>query len=890
MARRERQVSDPIVTAPTLVWCGDELPPEADAEELLGQKGQRLLAMYRAGLPVPPFFIITTAAAEHPIRSIGLEPEVQVDIHRALEKLERATGREFGDERDPLLLAVRCSARDVPAGLLPSVQNLGLNPRIAQTLLARTADDRFVHDCYRRLILQFARLVHDVDAIHFERDLRAELDNRGLRQESELDGPAMRELARRFQGIFSIRAGQEFPNEPLAQFRKAIDAALRLGELPRIAAVTRRAGRQGPLPVAVIVQAMVFGNRDRESFSGVASSRDPRSGEGKLQGEYLPISQGLDIVGGRLHPAPLEGLREQSLQSYDALAKLARELEQRLGDAQEFEFTVELGKVYLLQSRPAGRSPEAAVRIAVDLAREGLITRPQAVMRIKPEALEQILHSRFDLSRRPKVVARGFAASPGAAVGSLAFTSAEAMERAARGEHVILVRRETDATDVIGMQQCEGILTSTGGMTSHAAVVARGMGKPCVAGAGDIQIDEQRRRLSVGRYRLGPGEKISIDGSGGEVYVGAVPRVRGDLPASLGQLLGWADELRELRVYANADTPEDAAMAETMGAEGIGLCRTEHMFFAPRRITLMRKLILAGRDDLATRRTALEALLSYQREDFIAIFSRMAGKRVIVRLLDPPLHEFLPHGAEDQKELARELNLTQREVRSRIEQLHETNPMLGHRGCRLAVSYPEIAQMQTRAVMEAAAACLKQGQAVSPWIMIPLTISPREMEAMRELVRTAAEVAMREVGILVQYEVGTMIETPRAALLAGEMARHADFFSFGTNDLTQAALAISRDDAGKFMDDYQRQGLLECDPFRTIDQAGVGELIAMAIQRGRAVRPGLSCGICGEHAGDPASIAFFAGSGADYISCSPKRLPIARLAAAQAALEKGSGK
>ena len=875
------------IGSPAVLWCDDPLP--ADAAPLVGAKAQGLFSMYHAGLPVPPFFVVTTAAAEHPIPSRGLEPEVQVEIRRGLQRLEEHTGRSLGDERNPLLLAVRCSADDAPAGLLPSAQNLGMSPRVAQTLLARTADDRFVFDCYRRLIAQLGRLVHDIDPIHFERDLRAELDNRGLAAETDLDGWAMRELVRRWQGIYSIRAAVEFPNEPLVQFSQAVLAALKAGEQPRVLALRRTAG--GPLPVAVIVQAMVFGNRATDSVTGVAYTRDPTTGEDALRGEFIPVAQGADVAAGRLPSLPITELAAHSPASFQNLQDLRHGLEKHFGDAQEFEFTLEMGQALVLHSRPAGRSAQAAVRIAVEMAEGQLISRDQAVQRIDPHSLETILHARFDPIDRPEPVARGYAASPGAAVGTVAFTATDAMERASRGQSVILVRRETDATDVIGMQQCEGILTSTGGMTSHAAVVARGMGRCCVAGAGDLEIDEQRRIIRVGRYELGEEDIISIDGTSGEVYVGKVRRIEGEITPWLIALLQWADEARRssqhsVGIYANVDTPDDARLALRLGAEGVGLCRTEHMFFAPRRITLMRKMILAGRDDTATRQAALEALLPYQRQDFTAIFGEMSGKSVVIRLLDPPLHEFLPHGQEDQKEIARELGMTQREVRRRIEQLHEVNPMLGHRGCRIAVSFPEILQMQVQAIVAAAIDCVGKGYDARPKIMVPLTISREEMALMHDLVRHAAEQAMRAAGVMVEYQLGTMIETPRAALVAGSLAEHAQFFSFGTNDLTQTAMAISRDDAATFMGSYQQMGLVAVDPFRSVDQEGVGELIRMAIERGRAARPDLECGVCGEHAGDPDSIAFFLKAKVSYISCSPMRLPIARLAAAQAVLRE----
>jgi pyruvate,orthophosphate dikinase len=649
-------------------------------------------------------------------------------------------------------------------------------------------------------------------------------------------------------------------------------------------ALRRRDGHDSPMAVAVIVQAMVFGNRLCDSYTGIAYSRDPNTGAAELTGEFYAGVQGIDVVSGRMTPVPLVQLEAQSPSVFGEIAGVARHLERQCADAQEFEFTVEQGKVYILQSRPAGRSVQGAIRVAVELAEAGVIPRPEAVRRISPDSLTSLLHARFDRRHRRNPLTTGQPASPGAAVGKICFSADDAIARMARGERVILVRRETDASDVIAMQSCEGILTSTGGMTSHAAVVARGMGKPCIVGAGEIEVDESRQELHASGRAFSSEDTLSIDGVTGEVFSGEMPRIAGQLTPELERLLTWADEIRTLRVYANADTPQDGKMAVRLGAEGVGLCRTEHMFFDSRRIVLMRKLILAGRDDVGTRTEVLAALLPHQRADFVAIFKELAGRPVVVRLLDPPLHEFLPHAAADKKELAKSLGLTQREIGRRIDQLHEANPMLGHRGCRLAVTFPEIIQMQVRAILEAAMICREQGIEAAPRIMVPLVIGSEEMALMAEMVRMAAEQVMRDKGILIHYEIGTMIETPRAALLAGQIAEHAHFFSFGTNDLTQATLSMSRDDSSRFLPDYEAKQLLTADPFRRIDEQGVGELMKLAIERGRAARPELACSVCGEHAGEAASIRFFSTLGVDYISCSPLRLPVARLAAAHAAM------
>ena len=866
-----------VSDAPRVLWYADAISADAWAVERLGEKAAALHAMGMAGMEVPPFFVITADAT---LENGQLGEALQKLIWEHLRRLEQSVGRELGEPDRPLLLSVRGSARNVPAGLLPSVLNLGINTRLAQSLFAHTADDRFVYDCYRRLIQQYAQLVYNIDAIHFTREMRGELANRGWSDEVELDGGSMRELARRFLGVFAIRTGSEFPQEPYAQLNHAILAAMKAGNSLAAMLHARRNGLAGPMPVAVVVQAMVFGNRAANSFTGAAFTRNPNSGKNEVFGEFAAVAQGQ-----HLHAtSPIAALKRVAPAVYRQLKGFATRLERTFGDAQEFEFTVEQGKAWVLQSRPAGRTAKAAVRVAVEMARHGIIDKAQAIRLVGPESVEQLLHARFDPRGKPPAIAAGLAASPGAVAGMIAFSAAEAQRRAAQGERIILVRRETDASDVIGMQQCEGILTSSGGMTSHAAVVARGMGKCGIVGAGDLEIDEAGRQMRIGKITLSEADVISLDGASGEVFIGAVRKIEGKLNPALRTLLQWADQVRTLRVYANVDTPADAKTAADLGAQGVGLCRTEHMFFHPRRIMVMRKMILAGRDDLASRQQALDALLPYQRADFVEIFCAMDGLPVVIRLLDPPLHEFLPNAEEDQRELARELGMTLRQVKRRIEQMREFNPMLGHRGCRLAVSYPEILQMQVRAIIEAAIECMGRGVDVRPQIMIPLTISAQELGHLVQQIRSAADRVMREGGVLVGYEIGTMIETPRAALVASTLATLSHFFSFGTNDLTQTTLAMSRDDLAPFLGDYQRHGLLGADPFRTIDREGVGELMALAIRKGREARPDLVVGVCGEHGGDPESIAFFNTIGVDYISCSALRLPVARLAAARAAL------
>ena len=876
---RPEEPARSFVHAPAVLWCDDDLAPEVSARRLLGDKAWGLREMRAAGIEVPPFFVITTAAVELPIPAYGLEPELQIEIRRNLDRLEREVGRMVGDDENPLLLAVRCSAEGTPAGLLPSVTNLGMTQRIAQTLFSRTADDRFVHDCHRRLVAEYARLVHDIDPAVFHREIKNALANRGVDTQGQLDGSAMYELARRYVDIYSLRTNSDFPRDAHSQLRQAILSAARAGESGRVMSFLRRG--EAPLPVAVIVQAMVFGNREDGSLAGVAATRDPATGAAGICGEYSARVQAGDLTGGGASPHPLAELAQSNAELWQQLQQVATKLESHFRDAMEFEFTVEQRRLWVLHARPAGRSAQADIVIAVDLAERGILTHEEAIAAADAQAVEQLLHPRFAPDDTVAPLTYGHSASPGAAVGQIAFTSGDALRRAASGQSVILVRGETDASDVIGMQHCAGILTSTGGMTSHAAVVARGMGKCCIVGAASMEIDEGRRTLRIGETLLRESATISLDGSSGAVFAGARTLEQGRAIPQLQTLLGWADERRTLSVYANVDTPEDARIAVSLGAQGVGLCRTEHMFFEATRILEMRKMILAGRDDVVTRDATMLRLLAYQRDDFVGILQQMQGRPVVIRLLDPPLHEFLPRAAGDIKELARNLGLTLREVGRRIDQLREANPMLGHRGCRLLVSHPDILRMQVRAIIEAGTICQQQGVPIHIGIMVPLIIGAEEMALLAGQIRQTAERAMRELGMLVEYEIGAMIETPRAAIMADAIAAHARFISFGTNDLTQMTLAISRDDAGRFLGTYEQNGLLSADPFRKLDEHGVGELIRLAITRARAVRPDMVCGVCGEHAGDADSIAFLQTCGIDYISCSPRRLPVARLVAAK---------
>jgi pyruvate,orthophosphate dikinase len=847
--------------------------PAEGGRELLGGKGVGLAEMTQLGVPVPAGFTITTDACRAYMRNgqqlpDGLAPEI--DEH--LNALERKTGKRFGDSSDPLLVSVRSGAAISMPGMMDTILNLGLNDKAVEGLASATDNPRFAYDSYRRLIQMYGEVVEGIDAHRFESALTDLKADRGVQQDVELDANDLRELVGTYKGIYEEETGSPFPQDAREQLGRAVRAVFESWDTPR-AQVYRRAHRiPDDLGTAVNVVQMVFGNKGAGSGTGVAFTRDPSTGESGLFGEFLTDAQGEDVVAGIRTPEPIEAMRELLPEAFDQLLQTMQRLEENYRDMQDIEFTVEDGRLYLLQTRSAKRTAAAALKAAVTMREEGLISREEAVARIDPGQLDQLLHPRIDPGAELEVAARGLNASPGAASGKVVLDADLAEERGLAGESVILVRWETTPDDIHGLIQASGILTAHGGMTSHAAVVARGMGKPCVAGCEGLSIDLEARTVTVGGQQLSEGDMLTIDGGTGEVIVGEVPLVPPQINEDFETILGWADEVRRLKVRANADTPEDAAKAREFGAEGIGLCRTEHMFMAEDRLPLVREMILASGED--ERRTALDKLLPHQQSDFEGIFVAMAGLPVTIRLLDPPLHEFLPPLEEAKDERMRE----------RIKALQETNPMLGTRGCRLGLLWPEIYEMQVRAIVRAAVAVEERtGNAPLVEIMHPLVGFAEELHRLRAItVATANEESQA-----VEYIVGTMIELPRACIRADEIAEYADFFSFGTNDLTQTTLGLSRDDAeGKFLSRYLEDGVIQRNPFETLDQSGVGDLMRIAVERGRGVKPEIKLGICGEHGGEPESVAFCHRLGLDYVSCSPYRVPLARLAAAQAALSE----
>ena len=866
----------------------------ADMRALLGGKGANLAEMSAIGLPVPPGFTITTELCTHYYANDRRYPaELEAQVDAALAEIERLAGARFGDSANPLLVSVRSGGRASMPGMMDTVLNLGLNAATVEGLAARSGDARFAYDSYRRFIQMYSDVVLGVDHYQFEELLDLAKEERGITLDTELDAAALKELVAAYKAKVAEELGTPFPEDPRAQLWGAIGAVF--GSWMNQRAVTYR--RLHAIPeswgTAVNVQAMVFGNMGEDCATGVAFTRNPSTGERRLYGEFLINAQGEDVVAGIRTPQPLTkaergtgkrpSMEEAMPHAFAALVDIQARLERHYRDMQDIEFTVQRGKLWMLQTRTGKRTAQAALKIAVDLVAEGTVTEREALQRLDPSALDQLLHPRLDPKAPRTVLTKGLPASPGAASGLVVFDADEAEKLAAKGEPVILARVETSPEDIHGMHAAKGILTARGGMTSHAAVVARGMGRPCVAGAGEVRIDMARRVMTVGKTEVRAGERVTIDGGTGELMLGAVATIQPELTGDFAAVMAWADGVRRMRVRANADQPEDARAARRFGAEGIGLCRTEHMFFEETRIVAMREMILA--EDEAGRRRALDKLLPMQRGDFAALFEIMGGLPVTIRLLDPPLHEFLPHTEAELAAVAKAAGADVAHVRQRAARLKEANPMLGHRGCRLGISYPEIYEMQARAIFEAAVAAQKKsGQAVVPEVMIPLVATKRELDILKAVVDRVADEVAKTSGAVLDYSVGTMIELPRAALRAGEIAESAAFFSFGTNDLTQTTFGLSRDDAGNFLEAYQRQGIVEQDPFVTLDQAGVGELVSIAAERGRKARPGLKLGICGEHGGDPASIRFCEGVGLDYVSCSPYRVPIARLAAAQAAL------
>jgi len=856
----------------------------AHMKDLLGGKGANLADMTLVPLPVPPGFTITTETCGQ-YNDLGqkLPKGLMDEVKTHLARLEKAAGKKFGDPGNPLLVSVRSGGKVSMPGMMDTVLNIGMNDPVVDGLVKLTNNERFAYDSYRRLINMFGDTVMGVDHQHFETELSAVKNSRGVKLDTDLDTAGLKEVVERYKRVYRQHVGEDFPQEPLVQLEHAIEAVFKSWMGDRAIKYRELNDIRGLRGTAVNVQSMVFGNMGDDSATGVAFTRNPSTGENHFYGEFLVNAQGEDVVAGIRTPLDCQSeMGKWSKKSWQELLRIKNTLEHRYRDVQDFEFTIEKGKLYMLQTRTGKRTAAAAVRIAVDMAKEKLIDEKTAVLRVDPASLDQLLHPGFDPKANKNVLARGLPASPGAAVGKIAFTAEEAEKRVAAGEKIILVRRETEPADIGGMHVAEGILTSTGGMTSHAAVVARGMGTPCVAGTCALLIDHVNRQMRIGDATFGPDHVISIDGGTGEVMDGSVPTVEATLSGPFGIIMKWADKYRTLKIRTNGDTPTDARVAREFGAEGIGLCRTEHMFFNPERIHHMREMILAS--SVEARKIALAKLLPYQREDFIGIFKEMKGLPVTIRLLDPPLHEFLPHNEKDQRELANSLNMTLDQVKSRVAQLHEANPMLGHRGDRLAVTFPEILEMQVRAIIEAACQSKKAGIKVLPEIMIPLAGTKKELEYLKKFTEETAACVFKEQGVKVEYMYGTMIEVPRAALVADAIAEVTEFFSFGTNDLTQMTFGYSRDDANTFLPDYIKKELLDHDPFQTLDTVGVGQLMEMAVRKGRSVRPNLKCGICGEHGGDPKSIHFCHKIGLNYVSCSPYRVPIARLAAAHAAI------
>jgi pyruvate,orthophosphate dikinase len=875
---------------------GGKAEGRAAMRNLLGGKGAGLAEMAQLGLPVPPGFTITTEACTYLYQHGKTYPkELKRQVDAALAQIGRVTGKKFGDRDNPLLVSVRSGARASMPGMMDTVLNLGLNDVTVKALAAKSGDRRFALDSYRRFITMYSDVVLGIDHHHFEEILDDHKDRNGYTLDTDLNADDLEELVTSYKERVEEERGEPFPQDPNAQLWGAIGAVF--GSWMNQRAITYRRLHNIPESwgTAVNVQAMVFGNMGESSATGVAFTRNPSTGEKKLYGEYLINAQGEDVVAGIRTPQEItEAARKETgsdkpsmekalPEAFAALKRIQGTLERHYRDMQDLEFTVEQGKLWMLQTRSGKRTAQAALRIAVDLAQEKLIDKTEAVKRIDPAALDQLLHPTIDPKAERNVIATGLPASPGAASGEIVFSSDEAEALKSQGRKVILVRVETSPEDIHGMHAAEGILTTRGGMTSHAAVVARGMGKPCVSGAGSLRVDYRTQTLTAGSVVLKKGDTLTIDGATGQVLAGAVPMLEPVLAGEFAIVMKWADELRSLKVRANADTPADARAAIKFGAQGIGLCRTEHMFFDEDRIRAVREMILA--EDEAARRAALAKLLPMQRGDFLALFKIMGGLPVTIRLLDPPLHEFLPHTEEEIAEVAEAMGADAQRLADRARELHEFNPMLGFRGCRLAIAYPEIAEMQARAIFEAAAEAGRQtGKTVAPEIMVPLIASKRELDLVKERIDATAQKVAAETGAKLKYQVGTMIELPRAALKADEIAESAEFFSFGTNDLTQTAFGISRDDAASFLGIYTAKGILPSDPFVSLDRDGVGELIRIASERGRKTRGKLKLGICGEHGGDPTSVAFCHEVGLDYVSCSPFRVPIARLAAAQAAL------
>ncbi len=866
----------------------------ADMRELLGGKGANLAEMTRIGLPVPQGFTISTEACTRYYddgEKIGEDIEKQ--IYEALATTEQVVGKKFGDENDPWLVSVRSGARASMPGMMDTILNLGLNDVSVKGLAKLTDNEHFAYDAYRRFIAMFSDVVMEIKKSKFEDVLDEFKEKRGVKFDRDLTADDLKEVVERFKAIYKAEKGVDFPQDPKEQLMEAIKAVFRSWNNPRAIYYRRMNDIPGSWGTAVNVQSMVFGNMGETSGTGVAFTRNPATGEKKLYGEYLLNAQGEDVVAGIRTPQPISQLHEQMPEVYDQFVTIAKTLENHYRDMQDMEYTIERGKLFMLQTRNGKRTAQAALKIAVDLVDEGMLSEEEAVLKVEPKQLDSLLHPNFDAAaiKKAPVIAKGLPASPGAGAGAIYFTADAAAEHGKNKEKVILVRKETTPEDIEGMDFSQAILTAFGGMTSHAAVVARGMGRAAVVGCGDLKFDEAANTVTINGKVYHEGDCISVDGSTGNVYDGLIPTVEASISGDFARFMGWADKARKLHVRTNADTPRDTKQAVAFGAEGIGLCRTEHMFFEASRIAAVREMILA--DTKEQREHALAKILPMQQGDFEAMYKALEGRPMTVRYLDPPLHEFVPHldMTEEIEELAKNLGRTVEEVKQKINALHESNPMMGHRGCRLAVTYPEIAEMQTRAVMQAAINVKKEcGYDIVPEIMIPLVGSEKELAFVKHIVDETAKKVFEEQGMTLNYHVGTMIEIPRAAVTADEIAKQAEFFSFGTNDLTQMTFGFSRDDAGKFLGAYYDNKIFESDPFARLDTDGVGKLVEMAAKLGRQTRPDIKLGICGEHGGDPSSIMFCHKVGLNYVSCSPFRVPIARLAAAHAAILEKMGK
>jgi pyruvate,orthophosphate dikinase len=855
-------------------------------KEVLGGKGANLAEMQNLGVPVPPGFTITTEVCDLYYKNGRSYPaDVTKQVDEKLAELEKKMGKRLGDKDDPLLVSVRSGAASSMPGMMDTILNLGLNDASVLGLAKKSGNERFAWDAYRRFIQMFGDVVMEVEHKEFEAILENAKETKGIEYDTGLDAKDLKDIVAKYKEMIQKKKGTSFPQEPRKQLQMSIDAVFNSWNNDRAILYRKLNDIKGLLGTAVNIQSMVFGNMGETSGTGVCFSRNPSNGENKFYGEFLMNAQGEDVVAGIRTPRPIEELGKIMPKAYQELLSIRDKLERHYKDMQDMEFTIQDGRLYMLQTRNGKRTAHAAVNIAVEMVGEGLITNEDAIIRVNPDQLNQLLHKQIDALAKHKAIeiAKGLPASPGAAVGQVVFDAHEADALAKEGRKVVLVRTETSPEDLIGMNASQGILTARGGMTSHAAVVARGMGKCCVVGCSDLKVNEEKGEFRVADIVVKKGDYITLDGTKGLVYKGEIPLKDPELSGNFGKLMEWADSMRKLKVRTNADIPRDAEVARKFGAEGIGLCRTEHMFFEGERIRAMREMILA--DSLEGRKKALAKLLPYQRDDFQGLFRIMKDLPVTIRLLDPPLHEFLPQEEEEIRSISKEMGVPVERLKSKIEELHELNPMLGHRGCRLGITYPEITEMQTRAIFEAAIELAKQGQSIVPEVMIPLVGNITEFRHQKDVVIKTAESVMSEKKHKLQYLVGTMIEVPRGALTADDIAKEAEFFSFGTNDLTQMTLGFSRDDVGKFVPIYIEHNILEKDPFQVLDQTGVGQLMRLAIDKGRSVRPKIKLGICGEHGGEPSSVEFCHRIGLDYVSCSPFRVPIARLAAAQAAVK-----